>query len=58
MPCSRPLMAKLTEKLEWTALRQTVSSLDWGVNLPETFNETMLEDEQLMTDLHMLLLKR
>ena len=27
MPCSRPLMAKLAEKLEWTALRNTVGSV-------------------------------
>ena len=26
--------------------------------MPETFEEPMLDDEQLMTDLHMLLLKR
>ena len=45
MPCTRPLMAKLAEKLEWGALRQTVSQLDWGVNLPEQFEEAMLEDE-------------
>ena len=26
--------------------------------MPETFEQEMLEDEQLLTDLHMLLLKR
>ena len=58
MPCSKPLMAKLAEKLEWDALRSTVGQLDWGVNLPEAFEEAMLDDEQLLTDLHLLLLKR
>jgi len=52
MPCTKPIMAKLAEKLEWSAFRETVSQvstirpltcwfgvqLDWGVNLPETFN--------------------
>ena len=32
--------------------------LDWGVNLPETFEAEMLEDDQILNDLHMLLLKR
>ena len=27
MPCTRPLMAKLSEKLEWGALRQTVGEV-------------------------------
>ena len=28
------------------------------MNLPETFDEAMLADDQFLTDLHMLLLKR
>ncbi len=35
-----------------------LSQLDWGVTLPETFDETMLDNEQLLNDFHMLLLKR
>ena len=27
MPCTKPLMAKLAEKLEWSALRQTVGQV-------------------------------
>ena len=34
------------------------AQLDWGVNLPETFEEAMLDDEQLLSGLHLLLLKR
>ena len=32
--------------------------LDWGVNLPETFDPAMLDDENILTQLHLLLLKR
>ena len=70
MPCTRPLMAKLVEKVDWNALRQTVSTvsksfiyllcldidtniyvflqLDWGIELPETFEENMLDDENAL----------
>ena len=43
--CTAPLMKRLSEKLEWSALRQTLSTLDWGVALPETFDEAMLDEE-------------
>ena len=43
--CTAPLMKRLSEKLEWPALRQTVASLDWGVTLPEVFDEAMLQEE-------------
>ena len=33
--------------------------MDWGVtNLPETFSESMLDDEKFMVDLHLILVKR
>ena len=35
-------MKRIAEKLDWDALKKTVASLDWGVQLPEEFN---LDDE-------------
>ena len=31
MPCTRPLMAKLVEKIDWPALRQTVSTVSKSI---------------------------
>ena len=34
------------------------SQLDWGIELPETFEENMLDDENVLQQLHLLLLRR
>ncbi len=44
--CTKTLMLRLAEKLDWPALRETLALLDWGVtSLPEAFDENMMENE-------------
>ena len=38
MPCTQPLMAKLAEKLEWAALRETVASVGSPLTRLREFN--------------------
>lgn len=54
--------------MDWQALKETIETvsvpfidqdqLDWGVTFPETYNESLLEDEQFVKDLHFILVKR
>ena len=48
-------MKRISEKLDWNALKATVGSLDWGVTLPESVN---WEDETMIKNMHLLLVKR
>ena len=85
MPCTRALMSKLAEKLDWEALKNTVRSvsiftqfiwrhsknddywpricfifiqLDWGFEVPDKFEDSMLDNEEFMTQFHNMLLRR
>lgn len=55
---SPALIQRLLEKIDWPALKTTVSSLDWGVTLPETYTQEQTQEEQFLRDLHLLLVKR
>eukprot|EP00347_Sterkiella_histriomuscorum_P018846 403343946 len=52
------LIQRLLEKIEWNALRQTVSTLDWGMDLPEVLTPEMAQDDKVLQDLHKLLIQR
>ena len=52
-------MMKLFEKLDWPALRETVHSLEWGIQLPEAVQKEELEqNEELLVNLHKLVIRR
>ena len=53
------LMQRLLEKIDWNALRSTVTSIpEWSISLPELVNQDMTQDEKFLKDLHLLLVRR
>ena len=54
-PCTPQFMERMADKVDWAALRATVATLDWNINLPEQVD---LSDKQTVADVHLLLVRR
>ena len=55
---SKNLMQRLTDKIEWNALRETLLTLGWIKEFPSQIDSHLLENEDFLKELHFYLIRR